>query len=84
MNKEEMHAWVKPIVAQIPRGDIRQNKFKSFAQISLMNALGSKAEHPDWTVAQVLDGAAASVGRGFVPKYPLTLRGLEWPESRRA
>jgi hypothetical protein len=78
----EMRAWVKSIVDRIPRGDYRQNKFKSFVQMSLMHALGRKSEFPrDWTVGQVLDSAAASVNDpSFVPKYDRSLRLLDWPE----
>ena len=81
MTPAEMRAWVNPIVEQIPRGDYRQNKFKSHAQSGLMNALGSRSVSRGWTVAEVLDSAAASVGPSFVPKYPGSLRLLQWPEG---
>jgi hypothetical protein len=88
MTAAEMRAWVKSITDQIEGGPpgSSQRRFKFFVNADLRNALGPKAVHPEWTVAQVLDAAAAQVGvPGFVPQYrDPSVRLLDWPERARS
>jgi hypothetical protein len=80
-----MRAWVKSITDKIEGGPpgSNQRRFKLFANVDLRNALGPKAVHPEWTVAQVLDGAAARVGPGFIAQYrDPSVRQLDWPERK--
>ena len=73
--------WIADAVALAPRtGGVLQSLFRAHLQNRLANALGSKAEMPGASVADVVSAAIADLdGRGM-PRFDPALLQLKWPE----
>jgi predicted DNA-binding transcriptional regulator AlpA len=76
--------WIAEAVALVPRtGGMLQSMFRMTLQNRLANALGSKPEMPDASVADVVTAAIADLdGRGL-PRFDPQLLQLDWPQERR-
>jgi hypothetical protein len=79
MKRDEMNRWVASALDLVPKGRGSQNEFRMILVITLRNALGPSAAHPEWSVADIVHDAAKSAGGQ--PVYDPRLLSLAWPDS---
>jgi hypothetical protein len=82
VKRTAIDSWVRAALEYVPRGDACQNDFRMVLNMSLRNALGPRAEHPDWTVAQLVQHKLDILG--CRPTFDRALLDLTWPPDRAA